>query len=310
MDIHCFFYAFVVYLTSMLEMRDYMNQKQKGILCIISAAFFFALMSLFIRLAGDLPVFQKSFFRNLVALAFALIVLKKSQINVSLDKGDWKGLLLRSIFGTIGVLFNFYAVDHLLLADATILNKLSPFFAVIMGVVILKESIRPFQLGTVIVALLGAMLVVKPGASIVAGPAIIGLLGGCAAGTAYTFVRLLGKRGVPGPFIVFFFSAFSCITIGPMMMLDYVPMSAQQLLFLLLAGLSAAIAQFSITSAYCYAPAKEISVFDYSQIIFSAILGFLVFHQIPDYLSWIGYALILLTAIANFIYNNRKQEPR
>lgn len=282
-----------------------MKQKYKGIICIIFAAFFFALMSLFVRLAGDLPVFQKSFFRNLVAVAFATVVLFKNKTRVHLNKGDWGGLLLRSVFGTIGVLCNFYAVDHLLLADASILNKLSPFFALIMGAVILGEKLKPFQIGAVICAFAGAMLVIKPGSGIIATPAIVGLIGGCAAGTAYTFVRYLGKRGIAGPFIVFFFSAFSCLTIGPMMLLDYKPMTTQQLIFLLLAGLAAAGGQFSVTAAYCYAPAREISVFDYSQILFSALFGFLIFDQLPDVLSWIGYGVILITAAANFIYNNK-----
>lgn len=282
-----------------------MKQKYKGIICIIFAAFFFALMSLFVRLAGDLPVFQKSFFRNLVAVAFATVVLLKNKTKVHLNKGDWGGLLLRSVFGTIGVLCNFYAVDHLLLADASILNKLSPFFALIMGSLILGEKLKPFQIGAVICAFTGAMLVIKPGSGIIATPAIVGLIGGCAAGTAYTFVRYLGKRGIAGPFIVFFFSAFSCVTIGPMMMLDYKPMTTQQLIFLLLAGLAAAGGQFSVTAAYCYAPAREISVFDYSQILFSALFGFLIFNQLPDLLSWIGYGVILVTAVANFIYNNK-----
>ncbi len=285
-----------------------MKQKYKGIIYIVIAAFFFALMSLFVRLAGDLPVFQKSFFRNLIALIFAGIILLKNRTPIHLNKGDWGGLILRSTFGTIGVLFNFYAVDHLLLADATILNKLSPFFAVLMGALILKEKLKLFQLSAILCAFMGALLVIKPGNGIVATPAIIGLLGGLAAGTAYTFVRWLGKRNVPGPFIVFFFSAFSCLTIGPIMMLDYVSMSMQQLIMLLLAGISASIAQFAVTSAYCYAPAREISVFDYSQIIFSALFGFIVFGQIPDTMSWLGYSVILLTAIANFIYNNNQNK--
>lgn len=285
-----------------------MKERNKGIICILLAAFFFALMSFFVRLAGDLPVLQKSFFRNLVAVVFAAVVLLRKRPAVKLDGGDWKGLLLRSVFGTIGVLCNFYAVDHLLLADATILNKLSPFFAVLMGALILGEKLKPFQLCAVLAAFSGAMLVVKPGSGVVAMPALVGLLGGCAAGTAYTMVRYLGKRGVPGPFIVFFFSAFSCVTIGPLMLFDLAPMTMRQLACLLLAGLSAALAQFAVTAAYCHAPAREISVFDYSQILFSAMLGFVFLHQIPDALSWLGYGVILCTAVANFMYNRRTAE--
>lgn len=283
-----------------------LSDKNKGIIFIVLSAFFFALMSLFVRLAGDLPVMQKSFFRNLIALLFAAIVLFREKPEIKLNKGDWSGLLLRSVFGTIGVLCNYYAVDHLMLADASILSKTAPFVAVLMGALILGEKLKGFHVAIVCCAFGGAMLVVKPGSGLLAMPAVVGLIGGIMAGTAYTMVRYLGKRGVPGPFIVFFFSAFSCVVLGPLMMLDFQPMSMQQLFFLLMAGLSAAFAQFSVTAAYCHAPSREISVFDYSQIIFSAIMGFMVFGQVPDLLSWLGYGVILCAAAANFVYNNRK----
>lgn len=279
-----------------------MSKKRIGIICIILSAFFFALMNMFVRMSGDLPVFQKSFFRNLVAVLFALIVLLRKKPEIRLDKGDIGVLLLRSAFGTIGVLCNFYAVDHLLLADANILNKLSPFFALLMGVLILRERISLFQVSTVLIAFMGALLVIRPGAGVVSGSAVIGVLGGLAAGTAYTFVRKAGMRGIPGPFIVFFFSLFSCVVIFPIMAAGYVPMCHSQLVFLLLAGFSAAIAQFCITAAYVNAPARDISIYDYSQIIFAAIIGFIAFNQIPDIYSWAGYTVIFGTALADFLH--------
>ena len=105
---------------------------------------------------------------------------------------------------------------------------------------------------------------------------------------------------------MFCFSLFSCVVTGPMMLADFVPMTAAQLGILLLVGLSAAFAQFSITAAYTCAPAREISVFDYSQILFSALLGFLFFGQVPDAWSWRGYLVIVATATANFLYNLRR----
>ncbi len=283
-----------------------LNDKNKGIIFIVLSAFFFALMSLFVRLAGDLPVMQKSFFRNLIAMIFAAAVLLRQKPKICLKKRDWTGLIIRSVFGTIGILCNYYAVDHLMLADASILNKTAPFAAVLMGALILGEKLKAVHVAVVCCAFGGALMVIKPGSSLLAMPALVGLVGGIMAGTAYTMVRYLGKRGVPGPFIVFFFSAFSCAALGLPMLLNFEPMSAQQLFFLLMAGLSASFAQFSVTAAYCHAPSREISVFDYSQIIFSAIMGFVVFGQLPDLLSWLGYGVILCAAAANFVYNNRK----
>lgn len=285
------------------------KKRYKGIICIIMSAFCFALMSFFVRMAGDLPPIQKSFFRNFVAAIFAGIILMKNGVPFHCKKENLGYMLGRSICGTIGILCNFYAVDHLVLADASMLNKMSPFFAVIFSYFLLREKITVPQGLFVIGAFVGSLFVIKPTFSNMdLIPSLIGLCGGIGAGAAYTMVRKLGERGEKGPFIVFFFSTFSCVVTLPWLLFDYHPMSLAQIGILLFAGLSAAGGQFSITAAYCYAPAREISVYDYSQIIFSAGLGFFFFDQIPDLLSWIGYAVICLMAAAMFLYNNRRTE--
>lgn len=285
------------------------KKRYKGIICIIMSAFCFALMSFFVRMAGDLPPIQKSFFRNFVAAIFAGIILMKNGVPFHCKKENLGYMLGRSICGTIGIFCNFYAVDHLVLADASMLNKMSPFFAVIFSYFLLKEKITVPQGLFVIGAFVGSLFVIKPTFSNMdLLPSLIGLCGGIGAGAAYTMVRKLGERGEKGPFIVFFFSTFSCVVTLPWLLFDYHPMSLVQIGILLFAGLSAAGGQFSITAAYCYAPAREISVYDYSQIIFSAGLGFFFFEQIPDLLSWIGYAVICLMAVAMFLYNNRRTE--
>lgn len=281
-----------------------LTQKQKGILCIISAAFFFSLMNAFVRLSGDIPSIQKSFFRNLIAMIFAAALLLRKREKITLNKEDIRFLLLRSFFGTVGILCNFYAVDHMVLADASMLNKMSPFFAILFSFFLLKEKVSLFQALAVLSAFVGSLFILKPsGQSLSLFPACIGLLGGMGAGIAYTMVRILGKRKIQGPFIVFFFSAFSCLVVLPYLLFAYHPMSLRQLLLLLGAGLAASGGQFSITAAYCFAPAREISVYDYSQILFSALLGFFLFGQLPDIFSWIGYLIICAAAVAMFFYN-------
>ena len=151
-------------------------------------------------------------------------------------------------------------------------------------------------------AFLGAVFVVKPSFEMEFVYAMIGVAGGLGAGVAYTFVRKLGKQGERGPVIVMCFSVFSCLVTLPFFILQFQPMSFKQLLCLLLAGISATGGQLSITAAYTKAPAKEISVFDYSQVIFAALLGFLFLEQIPDQMSIIGYVLIIGSAVFKWIY--------
>ncbi len=285
------------------------KKRYKGIFYIICSAFCFALMNVFVRAAGDLPSIQKSFFRNVVALVSAFIIMRKNQIPFRCRRENFKYLLIRSVCGTMGILCNYYAIDHLVLSDASMLNKMSPFFAVIFSFLILKERIDIPQALCVAGAFLGSLLVIKPTFSNMAlAPSLVGLLGGLGAGIAYTYVRKATLNGEKGPLIVCFFSAFSCLVTLPFILFDYEPMTAVQLLSLLGAGMSAAGGQFSITAAYSYAPAREISVYDYSQVIFAAGLGFVIFGQIPDALSWLGYAVICTMAVVMFLYNNRKKE--
>ena len=287
------------------------NQKYKGVLCIILSAFCFAFMNAFVRLSGDLPSIQKSFFRNFVAFFFALIILIRSKEKIKITKESVPYLLLRSIFGTLGILCNFYAVDHLLLSDASMLNKMSPFFTILFSFLILKERLTVFQTVSVIIAFLGSLFIIKPTfTNLDLLPSLLGLLGGIGAGAAYTMVRKLGSLGVKGPFVVLFFSGFSCAVTLPFLIIDFVPMTWIQLLMLLGAGLSAAGGQFSITAAYYYAPAREISVYDYSQIVFAALLGFILFGQIPDVLSFLGYIIIIGVAVVMFWYNNRNERKK
>jgi drug/metabolite transporter (DMT)-like permease len=291
----------------MIEQKENkINKSFMGIICILASAFCFSLMSLFIRLSGDVPVIQKCFFRNAVAMLIAVCTMLKAKQPFRIGKGNLKYLLIRASAGTAGMLLNFYAIDHLPISDASILNKLSPFFAIIFSVFVLKEVANRYEWLAVAVAFLGAAFVVKPSFHLDVIPSLAGLLGGCGAGLAYTYVRKLGQRGENGMMIVLFFSAFSTLCTLPYLIFRFTPMTLQQWVFLWLTGAAAAGGQVFITKAYAYAPAKEISVYDFSNVIFSAIWGFLFLGQIPDWLSIIGYVIIIGTAVVKWYVGVRK----
>ncbi len=286
-----------------------MKKHSQGIILIICAGLFFSFMTFFVRISGDLPTMQKTFFRNVFPVIFAAITLARSEKKFYIRKDSITSLAARSIAGILGVICNFYAIDKLNLSDSNMLNKLSPFFAIIFSYFILKEKANKVEWGAVIVAFTGSLFIIKPSFDMEFVNAFIGLLGGLMAGLAYTFVRKLGKQGERGPVIVLVFSLFSCLVTAPFLITQYVPMTIKQFIFLLLAGVSATGGQFCITAAYTKAPAKDISVFDYFQILFAAILGFVFLEQIPDYLSIIGYFIIIGSAVFKWWYiKNRKED--
>ena len=277
------------------------NQKTKGIIYILTAAFGFSLMSLFVKLAGDLPAMQKAFFRNFVAMIFVFIMMLREKVGFIPPKEHIPDLLGRSFFGTLGL------ICTLNLSDANMLNKLSPFFAIIFSVFLLREKPKLVQIIGVTVAFVGSLFIIKPGfENPQVLPAVAGLAGGMGAGIAYTFVRRLGKKQENSRRIIFFFSAFSCLLCLPFLIIQYKHMSLLQLVYLILAGTFACVGQLGITKAYICAPAREISVYDYTQVIFAAALGFLVFGDIPDLLSVVGYVLICGAGVAMFFYNKKR----
>lgn len=284
-----------------------MTSRAKAISCITASAFGFALMGMFVRLCDDYgtPVssFQKSFFRNAIALVIAAAVFFRGAAARGRPKvGGWRPwsvLLLRATVGTVGIFAHFYALGEITIADAQTLNKTAPFFTVLFAWVFLGEKVLRSQVAALIAAFVGVLFVAKPGfAGADAFALTIGLVGGVAAGGAYACLRKLGVYGVDGAFIVLFFSAFSCLASVPFMVAGFDPMTAEQVLILVCAGIGAAMGQFGITAAYRYAAPGSIAVFDYSNIVFSAALGFVFFGQMPDIWSMAGFVIIVSAAIA------------
>ena len=274
-------------------------------------------MGMFVRLADDfggaIPFTQKSFFRNIVAVAVAGGVFLRmygragarpsreegGRVALPRDRMPWWTLVWRSVFGTIGIFGNFYALSHIPLGDACMLNKLSPFAAVVASWLLLGERVTVRQGIAVVVAFVGAMFVVKPGFAL-AGETVAALAGfasGISAGLAYTCVRRLGILKVEPSFIVLFFSGFSTLVTVPFLLFDYHPMTWAQVAILLGAGISATVGQFGITAAYRLAQPRELAVYDYTNVVFAALLGFAVFGQVPDIFSWIGIAIIVAMGV-------------
>lgn len=268
----------------------------------------FALMNLFVRLAGPLPTFQKAFFRNILVLVFALLALVRQEEKAlqKLNGRKFLLLLLRSMFGTMGLVCNFYAVDRLPISDASVMNKLAPFFTIGASYFLLKERVRREQMISLLIALVGAVFVARP---VFSNPQLgayaIAFLGGASAGIAYAFVRMLAREGVSSHLIILFFSLFSTIAVLPGTLRSFQPMTQAQLLFLILAGGSAALGQYGITLAYSLAPAAEISIYNYSQVIFAAALSLVFLNEWPETLSLLGYLLIFAASFYLFIHNKK-----
>ena len=282
-----------------------MDNKPRAIMLMLVSTLSFAFMSVTLKLVNDIPVFEQILFRNAISLFIAFIMIKKQNVPVFGNRNNQKYLLLRSGLGVTGMICNFYAINHLLLADSSILSRLAPFFVAMFAAIFLHEKLTKRIVFALIGVSIGALFVIKPQFDMDILPALAGIMGALFAAGAYTVVRFLKDLEHPST-IVFYFSLFSFVSMLPLTIPIFIVPTTMQLLLLILTGVFAVIGQYGLTYAYKYAPASEVSIFNHTNIIFSAILGFFFFGEIPDILSIIGGAIII--GIAYTLYYQDKRD--
>ena len=286
-----------------------MYNKRKGIIYMLIFALSLSLMTTCLKIAGHIPVAEKIVYRNSIAALFAFIYIatkfgfKKKELYIG-TKQNIFALSLRTIFGIVGICLNLYALQYLLISNATMIQDLSIFFVVIFSYVFLKEKVKLFQIILICVAFIGAIFVVDPtGVKFVLIPSLAAIVGAAMNGGDSVTMRFLGDKCEPVT-LVFFYNFISCVILLPFMIIYYKPLSLHTTMYLVLAGLLYIIVEFAIINAYKYAPARDIAIFRYTDVIFTAMLGFLVFGKLPTLMNILGYIIILVAAILIIIYRD------
>ncbi len=274
------------------------DNARRAALAIIMASLSFSMVGVMVRLSGDVPVFEKVFFRSVVSLVAMGALALRYRENPFAQGRLVPALILRGVFGTGAMTLYFYAIEHLNLADATILNKLSPFFVTIFAVLFLKERLAKHLLPALLLAFAGAILVLKPQLDYRALPAVGGLVSAMCSGGAYTVVRSL--RGKLPPYtIVFWFSLVAVAAAAVPTALGYARPTPAQWFALLGAGVFATIGQFALTYAYHQAPATGLSIYNYAHVVFAGVLALILWNEMPDTVSLVGIGLIIGAAVWN-----------
>lgn len=270
-----------------------MDNKKLGIICMIIASLSFALMSVMVKLSGGkIPLFQQVFFRNFIMLIFTSFMLYKNKTSIKVENKNRLPLFFRCFLGFLGVICVFYSNNHMPLANAQVLQKLNPFFVTLFATFILNEKLTSKKLASVFFGFLGAYIIINPSGNFNLYPSLVGILSALFGGLAYMMIRKMKGR-VNGMVIIFYFSLFSFIASFPLMISNFVNPNIKVWVFLLLIGVFAAFGQYFITKAYLNAPASEISIFDYTGVVFSPLLGLIIFSESINLRVIIGMIIII-----------------
>lgn len=283
-----------------------MNDRLKGIIYMLGGCLSFSLMSAAAKFTKEVPLPEKLFVRNCFAVIVALFLIFKN--GEKIKGNNEKFLIARAVVGFIGALLYFYAVNHLPLGDVTLLNKVCPFFIIILSAVFLGEKIQKHHIPILILGLTGAGFVLKPVFHSNSFAAIIALTSSVTSGVAFTIVRYLRKTDTPRIIFLYFAGISALGTLPLMLMGSFRVPTTIEFLGLLFMGLFTSTQQLCVNNAYRYAPAGELSVFEYTTILFSIVIGLLMWQEIPDVLSLLGGFLIIIAGITNYKINKSSQQ--
>lgn len=283
-----------------------MSERTKGAALMCTSALLFSAMQIPISLSGTtIPIMEQVFFRNIVTLILSFILIMRSGGSLFGTKKNQPLLFVRSAFGFLGLITQFYAVAHANQGDVSTMMKLSPFMITLWAAIFLKEKIRKVQIPALLIAFLGAAFVANPAFNSNLLPLFMAFLCAFFSSVSYTLLAYF-KNKVDGMTIIMHFSTFCVLACIPFMIFDFVMPTFKELLLLLLIGVFGGFGQIALTYAYRLATAAEISIYNYSGIVFSIILGYVFLGEVLDVTSVIGCALVIIAALITYIFSGKK----
>lgn len=280
------------------------NDIKIGALLIIFSALSFSVMEIAVKISGSrIPVMEQVFARNFITLFISVFVMIKNREKFFPDKKNIVSIVCRSASGYLGIIAYFYAANNMILADASVLQKTSPFWSSLFAFILIKEKIIKVQWIGLIIAAIGSIFVIKPAMNSNVFPALVALSSAMFAGISYAIIgSLKGKES--NSLIIFYFSLFSCL-FSLFFIKSFVIPNIFELLMLLLIGIFAGFGQFFLTIAYKKAPVSAVSIFNYTGVIFSYLFSVFLFNEIADIYSVIGMIIIIFAAGLVYYYKRK-----
>ena len=264
--------------------------------CLTTSALLFSIMGICIRYASHtVDNYTIVFFRNVVGLILFLPFIFKQGIGFVKTEKLWMHSW-RSIVGLAAMYGFFYAIAHLKLSNAMVFTYSSPIFIPVIAWLFLKEKITIAMICAAVLGFIGVFCVAKPDQGLLNWISVIGIASSLLASMAFVTVRALTQTEPPERIVFYFCLIGSTLSVIPMFWV-WRPYHLQELLFLIGAGILANVSQIFMSHAYRLAPAGQIAPVNYMAIIFAGVWGFLLWNEVPDLYSVIGFCIILLAIL-------------
>ena len=265
------------------------------------STFCLSVIQLSVKLSGStLTLAQQLFSRNFCTLLLAVYYVKRENVCfLGKKKSNFCIMSLRAVFGLLGMWIYFYASQKLLIADATIANKTSPLFVAVFGVLFLKQKLSAKQIGCLLLGFMGVAVMTRPQFQSDAGVFGLAMLGAVFSALGHTMISVLNGREKKST-IIFVNALVSLIILLPFTDFSFLQMDLTQWFHMAVIGVMSAVGQVFLTYAYNNNFSGEVSLYNYFGIVFSAIWGYVFFHEMISVYSFIGIVILILSAVGMY----------
>ena len=277
-----------------------------GTILTLASGFCYALYSLLAKWTQQKGVnfYQISFFTFFISwIGLTPYLLRKQLHHLKTTQFSW--MFLRSIFGMLIVYFFVISLQTIPLVDAVMLNNAAPLFIPIVAFFILKIPINHRLWWPIVLGLIGIGLILRPDKQLFNVGGIWGVLSAIAMAFSWVSIRKLTYTE-PVTRIVFYFLSIATVITAIPLLWKWEPLPPSVWIFLILIGLSYLLTVSSFTLAAKMMSVTIVSMLYYSVIIFSVLLNWLFFHQLPDFMIVCGILLVTGGGILSLWIEGRK----
>lgn len=269
-----------------------------GVKYMLIATFMFTVMKVFVKMVPDIPAVEVILFRSVVSLLISVYYLRRQKVSV------WghnkKILVLRGITGAIALITYFQLLKEIPLATASTLQYLAPIFTAILGIFLVKERVWSWQWLFFAISFTGVIIIqgFDPRVSVV--HLLMGIAASLFMGLAYNFIRMLKTSEHP-LVIIFYFPLVMLPIAGVWSAMVWVQPQGWDWLILIAVGVFTQIAQFFMTKSYQVASLSKVSILNYIDIVYTLSLGWLMFGETFNWMTYVGMALVIGGMVANVV---------
>ena len=284
-----------------------MTGENKGLLYMVTGALFFSAMNVLVKISlRGYPFMETVFFRSFFGLIFVIILLKSRGLPIIGPRP--RLLALRGTLGFIGLSCYYYAMGHLKIADAVILNKVSPLFVMIFAYFFLGERLRPQVFIIMAVAMVGIYNVIQPQMDFAPLAGAVGVLSAVVSGGAYVIVKKLSSDHASPQIVLSFVGMASILSIPFLIPVFIWPEPMDWVIFACI-GFTSIMGQILLTKAYAVGAPTPVSIASYSVVLVSAFFGYIFLGEVQDSQALMGSVIVLVSLLALPFVRSKPPKP-